>query len=94
MSPIKVKDSVFYLETANTCYIFAIVGGFAEHLYYGAKIPFSDVGALKEKRSVILVNTLYPADDPTYSIDCKSFEFSLPRTKAPTRKTKRFTAST
>lgn len=78
MSPVKVKDNVFYIETANTCYIFTIVDGFAEHLHYGAKIPFSDVDALKEKRSVILVNTLYPADDPTYSIDCKSFEFSLP----------------
>lgn len=75
---IKVKDDVFYIGTDNSCYIFQIANGFAEHLHYGARIPFSDVGSLKEKRSVILVNTLYPADDPTYSIDCKSFEFSMP----------------
>lgn len=78
MNRIKVKDNIFYIETAASCYVFGIWHGFAEHLYYGAKIPFSDVDVLKEKRSVILVNTLYPADDPTYSIDCKAFEFSLP----------------
>lgn len=74
---LKVLDNLFYIETANTSYAFCIRNGFAEHLYYGAKIPFEDCLALEEKRSVILVNTLYPKDDPAYSFDVKSFEFSL-----------------
>lgn len=78
MKAIRTNNNLFYIETADTCYVFAIVNGFAEHLYYGAKIPFSDCGALIEKRGVLLVNTLYPIDDPTYGIDAKGFEFSLP----------------
>lgn len=78
MKAIRTDNNLFYIETADTCYVFAIVNGFAEHLYYGAKIPFPDCGALIEKRGVLLVNTLYPIDDPTYGIDAKGFEFSLP----------------
>lgn len=78
MDRIKVDKDIFYIETACSCYVFAIAQGVAEHLYYGARIPFNDIGALREKRSVILVNTLYPEDEPTYSFDCKGFEFSLP----------------
>ena len=46
---IREKNNVFYLETENTEYIFRITeGGYAEHLYYGAKlnddntVPFED----------------------------------------------------
>lgn len=78
MNCLTVEKSIFYIETARSCYAFSVEKGYAEHLYYGAKIPFSDIDVLKEKRSVILVNALYPADDPTYSFDCKGFEFSMP----------------
>lgn len=75
MKAIRTDNNLFYIETADTCYVFAIVNGFAEHLYYGAKIPFPDCGALIEKRGVLLVNTLYPIDDPTYGIDAKASNF-------------------
>lgn len=78
MNWLKTDGRLFYIETARTCYVFSIEHGYAEHLYYGAKIPYSDCNALREKRSVILVNTLYPSEDPSYSFDCKGFEFSLP----------------
>lgn len=36
MKAIRTDNNLFYIETADTCYVFAIVNGFAEHLYYGA----------------------------------------------------------
>lgn len=78
MSKIRILDNAFYLETARTCYILQIRDGFAEHLYYGDKIPPQDWRALVETRSCLLVNTLYPTADMTYAIDAKGFEFSLP----------------
>lgn len=73
---IEIKDEYIYLETDNTCYVLAVHDD-AEHIYYGAKIPFCDVEMLRKRQIVPLVNTLYYAEDKRYSFDAHMSEYSF-----------------
>lgn len=73
-----IKDNFIQLNTKNTSYIFRITKrGDAEHLYYGKRVPDGDWQPMVEKRSLLLVNSLYPSDDISYGIDDMSFEYSF-----------------
>ena len=76
---IFVKSNVFHLNTKNTSYVFHITKyGDLEHLYYGKRIDKQEnYNALIENRNLLLVSTLYPDGDITYSIDDMCFEYSF-----------------
>lgn len=78
MNCVKTNGDFICLETASTSYVIKLNGTYAEHVYYGLKIPFEDCVSLVGKRTSLLVNTLYPEDDVTYAFDAKGFEVSLP----------------
>lgn len=76
---IKLTKNVFHLNTNNTSYIFQITDyGDLEHFYYGEKINFSEnYDSMKQKRSMLLVSSLYPDGDVSYGIDDMNFEYSF-----------------
>ena len=75
---IEIFDRVFKLSTINTSYIFALTEeGHAEHVYYGRRIPDTDVGALRLKNTIILGTTVdYQAKRIGYSLDTMPLEYS------------------
>lgn len=61
---ITERDGVFALETETTSYLFRIMEtGHPEHLYYGRKIHFRDVEALREKYAFGVGNTVWYDDE-------------------------------
>lgn len=78
MNCVKTNGDFICLETASTSYVIRVNGTYAEHVYYGAKIPAEDCASLVGRRTSLLVNTLYPEGDVTYAFDAKGFEISLP----------------
>ena len=76
---ITVQQSVFYLKTATTSYVFRVTPfGHLEHLYYGAAITPGSIESLRPKRSVSFGSAvLYRAElDPTYCLDHLCLEWS------------------
>jgi len=75
---IKVTDNSFFLQTADTEYIFRITKhGHLEHIYYGAKLAGGDIEALAVKRSAQAGSSVvYYGDDPLYSLDTMCLEWS------------------
>lgn len=60
---ITENQGVFSLSTEHTSYLFEIMEtGHPEHLYYGRKIHFKDVEALREKYAFITGNTVWYDD--------------------------------
>lgn len=75
---VKIDNNIIKIDTKNTSYIISITSrGDLVHLYYGARIPSSDVDAIIARRSILLVNSLYPSDDISYGIDDMCFEYSF-----------------
>ena len=72
-------QSVFYLETATTSYVFRVTPfGHLEHVYYGAAIERGSIDSLRLKRSVpfgsaVLYNSKL---DPAYCLDHICLEWS------------------
>ncbi len=85
MNCVKTNGDFICLETASTSYVIRVNGTYAEHVYYGAKIPAEDCASLVGRRTSLLVNTLYPEGDVTYAFDAKGFEISLPCRAAAAR---------
>lgn len=74
---ITFKDNICQINTLNTSYLFTITKyGDAMQLYYGAKIPNGEGNVLIQKRSLLLVNSLYMDKDVSYGIDDMQFEYS------------------
>lgn len=75
---IDTANNVFHISTQNTSYLFAVTShGDLQQLYYGARIARqSSYAAFFEKRSMLLVSTLYPEGDVSYGIDALNFEYS------------------
>jgi alpha-galactosidase len=75
---IRAEDNVFYLETADTMYIFRITKyGHPEHIYYGARLVHPDIEALAPKRSAQIGSTVaYDREDSLYCLDTICFEWS------------------
>ena len=75
---IEVFENLFKLSTRDTSYIFSITDeGHAEHIYYGKKIPDTDVKALRLKNTIMLGTTVdYQGDKVGYSLDTTPLEYS------------------
>ena len=73
------QHSVFYLETAQTSYVFRVTPfGHLEHVYYGETIPRESIDSLRMKRNIqtgsaVLYNA---ALDPAYCMDNICLEWS------------------
>lgn len=75
---IKIEDKFIHIATNNTSYVFCITPyGDLQHLHYGGRVADNHLDVLKELRSVLLVNTLYPDGDESYGIDGTCFEYSF-----------------
>ena len=75
---INIKDNFFQIDTLNTSYLIRVNKyNYLEQLHYGDKINFEDRANLVETKSVLLVNTLYIADDATYCIDGINYDYSF-----------------
>ncbi|MEN6563219.1 MAG: alpha-galactosidase [Christensenella sp.] len=76
---IKEQQSIFYLETGETSYIFRVNPfGHLEHMYYGAKIERGNLDSLRLKRNIqtgsaVLYNEKI---DPAYCLDSVCLEWS------------------
>ena len=56
---IEIFDSVFKLSTHETSYVFALTEqGHAEHIYYGKRLPDTDISALRLKNTIMLGTTV------------------------------------
>jgi alpha-galactosidase len=77
---IKADDGIFFLETANTSYIFRITKHrHLEHIYYGARVSASvdEIEALAPKRTAQIGSTVaYDRDDPLYCLDTMCLEYA------------------
>lgn len=74
---INIKDNYIQIDTDNTsCLLRVSDHGDILQNYYGARIPFSDRNATEARRSVLLVNTLYPENDESYGIDEMKFAYA------------------
>jgi alpha-galactosidase len=76
---ITEKDKVFYLDTANTSYIFRVTRfGHLEHIYYGGRLADPNIEALCPKRTAQQGSSVvnYSTKDPYYSLDLMCFEWS------------------
>ncbi len=76
---ITEQNAVFYLETAQTSYIFRVTPfGHLEHIYYGGKIPRESTDSLRLKRNIQTGSAvLYNAKlDPAYCLDNICLEWS------------------
>ena len=68
---IEIFDKLFKLNTKDTSYVFAITDeGHLEHVYYGKRIPDTDLEALCLKNTIVLGTTVdYSGDNVGYSLD-------------------------
>ena len=76
---ITEQQSVFYLETASTSYVFRVTPfGHLEHIYYGARIERGGIESLRMKRNIQTGSAvLYNAKlDPAYCLDNLCLEWS------------------
>lgn len=76
---ITEQQSVFYLETDHTSYVFRVSPfGHLEHIYYGASIERGAIESLRLKRSLAHGSAvLYRAElDPAYCLDQICLEWS------------------
>ena len=75
---IEIFDKLFKLNTKETSYVFRITDeGHPEHLYYGKRIPDTDLEALRLKNTITLGTTVdYSADKVGYSLDTLPLEYS------------------
>ncbi|HHV11580.1 MAG TPA: alpha-galactosidase [Clostridiales bacterium] len=76
---IKVAETTFRIDTANTTYLFRKTKyGHLEHIYYGAALrEFDAADVLAQKRSIqIGSSVLYDEADPAYSLDSMCLEWS------------------
>ena len=75
---IEIFDKLFKLNTKDTSYVFRITDeGHPEHVYYGKRIPDTDVEALRLKNTILLGTTVdYRADKIGYSLDTLPLEYS------------------
>lgn len=76
---ITEQQSIFYLETAATCYVFRVTPfGHLEHIYYGAIIDRGGIDSLRRKRNIQAGSAvLYNATlDPAYCLDNICLEWS------------------
>ncbi len=82
---IRVKDSLYILETDNTSYIMNVTKtGQCEHLYYGPKIPVTDkmltddfVRSMTEKKSQVPGNCIsYSKEEQTVCLEDICLEYS------------------
>ena len=72
---IRENNRVFKLDTKHTSYIFRITNlGHPEHIYYGKRLPASDVEALGMKNNITLGATVDYA--PGYCLDSMLLEYS------------------
>ena len=54
MNCVKTNGDFICLETASTSYAIRVNGTYAEHVYYGAKIPAEDCAGLVGRRTSLL----------------------------------------
>ena len=75
---IEIFDKVFKLSTLGTSYVFALTDeGHLEHVYYGKRIPDTDVEALRLKNTIMLGTTVdYRGEKTGYSLDTIPLEYS------------------
>ncbi|MDR0475076.1 MAG: alpha-galactosidase, partial [Treponema sp.] len=75
---ITETNGVFYLQTAETGYIFrATKHGHLEHIYYGPLLDSPDLEALAPKRTAQIGMTVaYEREDPLYCLDTMCLEWS------------------
>ena len=75
---IEIFDKVFKLSTLGTSYVFALTDeGHLEHVYYGKRIPDTDVDALRLKNTIMLGTTVdYRGEKTGYSLDTIPLEYS------------------
>lgn len=73
------KENFIKIDTMSTSYVIRITAkGDIENLYFGEKLLSDDFDCLCQQNSVLLVNTLYPEGDESYTIDAMRFEYSFP----------------
>ena len=75
---IEIFDKVFKLNTQNTSYVLAITDeGHPEHIYYGRRLPDTDIEALRLKNTIMLGTTVdYKDEKQGYSLDTLPLEYS------------------
>ena len=75
---IEIFDKLFKLNTKNSGYVLAVTEeGHIEHVYYGKRIPDTDVEALRLKNTIVLGTTVdYSGDKSGYSLDTLPLEYS------------------
>ena len=75
---IEISKNIFKLHTRNTSYVFSITEeGHAEHIYYGKRIPDTDIEALRLKNTIMLGTTVdYKENKTGYSLDTLPLEYS------------------
>jgi len=75
---IEIKERIFKLNTDQTSYVLALTDeGHAEHIYYGKRIPDTDVEALRLKNTIMLGTTVdYKESRAGYSLDTLPLEYS------------------
>lgn len=71
------KNKVFKLDTKTSTYAFSIFpGGYLCHLYYGAKIPDSDLNYLAYRGGFDSLSPYVPGgEDPRFSLDINPLEY-------------------
>ena len=75
---IEIFDKLFKLNTKDSGYVLAVTEeGHIEHVYYGKRIPDTDVEALRLKNTIVLGTTVdYSGDKSGYSLDTLPLEYS------------------
>ncbi|MEX1376267.1 MAG: alpha-galactosidase [Eubacteriales bacterium] len=75
---IKYKEKVFYLDTDDTSYWFAITKfGHLEHVHYGPRLKEQPIDALQHKHTAGIGSTVaYDESDVNYSMDTLCLEYS------------------
>ena len=75
---IEIFDNIFKLNTRDTSYVFTLTEeGHAEHIYYGKRIPDTDMASLRLKNTIMLGTTVdYQGNKVGYSLDTTPLEYS------------------
>lgn len=75
---LEIKNDFIVINTKNTTYAMKITKHKdIQHLYYGKRLRKEDIELLEPKRELLLVNSLYMAEDVPYGIDDMAFEYSF-----------------
>ena len=75
---ISYQDSVFYLESDHTSYLFRVTPfGHLEHIHYGERVPQGEIEPLLLKRNIMHGSSvLYSETDDAYCLDNLKLEWS------------------